>query len=314
MGPEKGLYDYLQILKSPEVYPDIQGAGFMLSPILNVISNIIAYMGIVAMFFVILRMGSDVLIMAGAGNFMGASDKEGKVRGAFLLNLSSFNSVGDATKVMGDIPLYLKNYGTKIILMLVFIGIMISGQMLPLAGTITATTGTILTRVANINPAPYLETLGLSEDTIGKNIQRANIAKLMSSYGEYTQNLTGVRQRLRNPEELSDEEYNNLAKAYYISYWTADLYATELEGTLHNARIKSRQDGGVAMTNDEKKLMNFDTNAHNVGIDRVLLEKGKEVAGDSDSSGLQKYAEEQRNNLKSAKTNNVLYQGNYKGK
>ena len=46
MGPEKGLYDYLQILKSPEVYPDIQGAGFMLSPILNVISNIIAYMGI----------------------------------------------------------------------------------------------------------------------------------------------------------------------------------------------------------------------------------------------------------------------------
>lgn len=280
-GPEKGLYDYLQILKSPEVYPDIAGAGFMLSPILHVISSIVAYLGIIAMFFVIIRIGVDVFLMAGAGNFItaGADVGNGKKFKSGLLKLSSFYGVKEGVPV-GDVREYLANYGVKIILMLVFIGIMISGQMLPLAGTITATTGTIITRVANINPAPYLESIGLTTDIINKSIGRASISKKMSEYGNYTSNLTAVRQRLKNPEELSEAEYKELVKAYYNSYWAAEIYAKQLEKDLQDAREKSQKDEGIAMSNEEKKLRSFDTNAHRVNVDRALLDKGVECGGD----------------------------------
>lgn len=303
-GPEKSLYDYMQILNSPEVYPDIQSAGYYLSPLLKIVSNAVAIIGIIAMVFIFLRMGVDVLIMAGFGSAI-ADKASGK-----LLKFSSFNNLNDT--VIGDVPQYFKKYGWKLLLMFIFVGIMVSGQMLPLAGTLTAVTGTAISRVAKIDPTPYLDALSITETTVTNTLEKATINSLMKDYSSYTSNLTAIRQRLRNPSDLTDSEYDQLAEAYYKSYLTAEIYSIELQGWLHNIMLRTSgnaKDGSVvgdptSMTDDEQNLRNFDMRAHTRDVDQVLLQRGKELANDST---LEQVRQSKLSALQSAKQSNTAY-------
>lgn len=275
MGAEKSLYDYLQILKSPEVFPDIAGAGFLFSPIISVASNLIAYAGIIAMVFVILRIGVDVMIVAGVGNILRGSGKGNRGKAAdFLTQLSSFRD-DDKEVPYNDPWKYITEHGYKIIVMLAFIGLMISGQLLPLAGTFTASAGAVISKVAKINPVPYIEALEIDVAGLDSKISRGSVSSLIKEYNKHTGNMTSALQRSQKRDELDNEEYAQVAAAYYNSYWAAEVYGCEMEKTYNELKAEAEESGEV-ISKDGERLRSFNFNSHRVNVDPMLLKHGKE--------------------------------------
>lgn len=264
----QGLNDYLQILKSPDIYPDIAGAGFFMSPLISVVSTIIAFAGILAMLLVLLRIGADVLIMSGAGTIFSGSKGAGK-------QIEKFASK-DIEDCIGNPWAYLKKEGYKIILMLAFVGLMISGYMLPLAGTVTASMGAVITKVADINPVPYIEALDISTLSLSKQVDKSSLTTLMKQYSKHAGNMTSARQQALKSEALSDTEYKNASVAYAKSYYSAEIYRYILAGHLHNIKVDARQEGGdKPLTSEQEQLRNFNYTAHLSDVDYILLNKGK---------------------------------------
>lgn len=273
MLAEQGLYDFLQILNSPEMYPDIAGAGFLMSPILSLASSIVAYLGIVALVFVLLRIGADVVLMAGLGNIIGSGGEKGfgKVKKGFF-SFSSFS--GGA--LPDDAASYIKDYSWKHLVMIAFIGLMISGQLFPLAGTLTATSGAVIAKVANINPVPYVEALDVSPESITKAFTKSNVKGLMEGHTKYTSYMTAAQQRLNSADEITTEEYDKVAAAYANAYHSAEKYADRIKEQLITIQNRvTAADSTENLTDAEKDLRGYDYNSHKKNIDHMLLENGE---------------------------------------
>lgn len=282
MGAEKSLYDYLQILKSPEVYPDIASAGYFLGPLIAIASKIIAFAGIFAMIAILIRIGIDVLLVAGVGNLI-KGDGTGN-RGAFMGALTQLSSFKDEKDIPYNDPWgYMTSHGYKIILMLAFVGLMVSGMLLPLAGTFTASAGAAISKVANINPVPYIEALEIDVSGLEGTISRSSVSSLISGYNKQTGYMTSALQRSQNRDDLSDEEYAQVAAAYYNAYWASEIYSYEMEKAYKDLKAQS-EEAGQALGKDGERLKNFNYNAHRVNVDTVLLKHGKEFSGGSGNS------------------------------
>jgi len=276
MGPVQGLNDYLQILRSPDIYPDIAGAGFIMSPIISVVSTIIAFLGMIALLFVLLRIGADVLIMSGAVSLM--TGKAGAGVSSRLVGLSSFKD-SDIAIYAGEPMKYVKDFAWKIVLMLAFIGLMISGHLLPLAGTVTAATGSIISKVSNINPVPYIEAIDLKADKITRSVERASLSTLMKEYNKHVSNMTAAKQQADKSESISETEHDQAAAAYYNSYHSARIYSYQLQTKLYELRNDDNKDR--KLSREEEELRNFNYNAHEANKDNVLLAIGKANANDA---------------------------------
>ena len=268
MGAEKGLNDYLQILKSPDVYPDISGAGFFMSPIIAIASNIVAIMGMLSLVILILRIGMDVVVVSGLGEMIGSAN------GGVNRGINMFASKKSHEHV-GDPRSYVKNVLPDMLLMFAFVGLMVSGQLLPLAGTVTATTGAVISRVAQINPVPYVENLSVNVDKLRTNANRASITQLIKNYNTQVSNMGSALVAYESNDNMSEEEYNDIARAYYVSYNLADMYAFHLEIARYNARVKS-QKNETSMTRDELRLLEMGLNAHKIQNNQ-LYKAGQEV-------------------------------------
>jgi len=276
MLAQQGLYDFLQILNSPEMYPDIAGAGFLMSPILSFASSIVAYLGIAALVFVLLRIGADVVLMAGLGSIISNTKDTGAIgraKGGFF----SFSSFKNGGELPPDAASYLSKYAVKHLIMIAFIGLMISGQLFPLAGTLTATSGAVIAKIANINPVPYVEALDISPDAIGAAFTKSSAKNLMEGHTRYTSYMTAALQRLSSTEEISNDEYKKIAISYWNAYWAAEQYSVEIKAQLEV--LKGKVDAGnTKLSDDEQTLREYDYNSHNKNVDNLLLQNGKDYS------------------------------------
>lgn len=267
MGPEKGLNDYLQILKSPDVYPDISGAGFFMSPIIAVASNIVALLGMLALVILILRVGVDIVMVSGLGGMI-----EGKSDG--LDRSIRMLATKNVEQYVGDPIEYAKNIVPNTLLMFAFVGLMVSGQLLPLAGTVTATTGAVISRVAKINPVPYVENLSINVESLRKGADRSSISQLIKQYNIQVANMSSALNAYEGKTDIKQEEYEDIARAYYVSHNLADMYAFKLEIERHNSRVRSQKDQ-TKLTRDEQRLLELGLNSHTIQNNQ-LYKSGRE--------------------------------------
>lgn len=290
-GNVKGLNDYLQILKSPDIYPDIAGAGFFMSPAIAFVSTLIAYAGMIAMLFILLRIGADVLLMSGLGNAISNPKASGAIN-----RFSSFENSGKVP--VGQPWEYIKGEGKNIILMLAFVGLMISGYMLPLAGTVTASIGAVVTKVSDINPVPYIEAVDLTNDGVVKSMTRSSLSVLMKDYSRHYGNMVAAK-HAADKDNITETDYKMASKAYYNSYYSADIYANKLKGELHNIRARAANDSDRKISREEEELRNFNYHAHKQDLDGILIAQGASNGGDSSLKGTSEAMESSLSNLDS---------------
>ncbi len=276
MGYEKSLQDYLTLLSSPEVYPDIASAQFMMTPFIHIISTVLAYIGVIAMMLILLRIGCDVLVMSGMSGILNGG--RGESVSGFIEKFSS----KDVTKCVGEPIEYIKKEGYKIIIMIAFIGLMISGQMLPLAGTVTASVGAVVSRVASIDPVPYIRNAELKSESLGtikQRAQRMNVHKLATSYSEQLSNMSAAY-NMANKEGISQEEYKTAANAYANSYQLSKFYAESLDKERKEIEKRINEEEGFKPTKDDLNIYNINTKQHNVNFDKRLFDKAENRIGD----------------------------------
>lgn len=269
MMTNKGLNDYIALLNSPDMVPDINGAAYIFGPLLSVVSNLVAYAGIIATAFLLLRIALDVVIMAGGGSLI-PKNAAGKME-----NLHSFGKdMSDAP--VGDPLEYVKKFGWKIIVMFAFTGTMISGLLLPLAGTATATVGAVVAKAAHLNPAPYIESINLDKDTIERALGKSSLTGTMKQYNIYVANMATAKQQAEKGENLTKDEYDNIARAYNNNYEAAEMYSRQLKKMLRDARARGSGKEGTPLTKEEEVLMNFNMNAHKQQLDALLRKRGND--------------------------------------
>jgi len=262
MGPDKALNDYLQLLKSPTIYPDIAQASQYLTPFIAIVSDIIAVVGIIAMIVLLLRIAIDVLYMTGLMGIV--SERVGTDR---LLAISSF--AGSKNIPVGDPIQYVKNFGLKLILMFAFVGLMVSGQFLPLAGTATASIGAVIQKVANVNPVPYIQAFSINTSALQNLSSSSTVNNMINLYNQYYAAMQSAEQQVQNGK-LSQADYDKAAVAYFNAYYATAVVAEQMQINVTN--IQNRQLQGKSVSADEKKLMNFDYSSFNVNPDYQILD------------------------------------------
>ena len=291
MGPQKGLNDYLSILNSPEAYPNIAGAGFFLSPVISIASTIIAYAGIIATILVFLRVAADVLIISGLNSALGG------VRGGSTVGgwLSRFATKGVEETCEGEPLTYLKHHAYKILIMIMFIGLMVSGQMLPLAGTLTASAGAAIARIANINPVPYIEAVQIDFSGITDRLGRSSIDNLIDNYNKHIQNMASSKKAFQG--NLTEEELDSIALAYTNSYIAAKITGLQMDIINHNSLLDTMKVNGRRLTSEEERLRSFNTKSHEYEVDYRLINRAVKVS----TTNLDNYLEDLRNAEKELK-------------
>lgn len=272
MTAQQNLFNFIQLMNSPSMLPDIAGVGFLAGGAISAVATVVAWLGIVSLLFVALKIGVDVVLMSGLDGFL---DKQ-KESGARIIKVSSFYA-GGKLQTVSDSPIsYIKDHAWKILLQLAFIGLMISGQLFPLAGTITATSGAVLAKVANINPVPYIEAFTISELSIVNAISKSNYPALIKTYQKYNSYMSAATDSLKDTSNMTTDEYNKIAAAYFNSYYAAELYRLEIQSEVDKINEIVRSDERQ-LTKEEIELKNFDASLHKKSVDRQLLSKAEKA-------------------------------------
>lgn len=277
MGSERSLQEFLSLLSSPDVYPDIASAHFVMSPVLSLVSSILAYIGIVAMIFILLRIGADLLIMTGMHSIFDGN--KGKRGVDFVSRFASTSGKESNAKWVGDPVEYVKTEGWKIIIMIAFVGLMVSGQLLPLAGVVTSSIGTAITRVASVDPAPYIKNVQFDTSTFQRIAKSNDINKLQSAYNSEMANMSSAYQAAHK-NGIPETVRTDAMKAYATSYDLAEGYAQAIRAKQAEIeKFNNDPDRQHDLTDKDRRTLHLNTNLHNANFDSIFYEECRGAGG-----------------------------------
>ena len=201
-GAEDSLRDYTRLLEDPAIFPNIADAGWLATPFMSVIAWLLAVAGIIAVGFLVLRIAVDVLKLTGVFELLrtersGGGGGEGQQGPrTYETVISKIEGLGSGGNLSKDttVTSYLTQQIPRILGMLILVGLLISGQIMPLAANLTAFIGGHVANLTGVDIETYsdraqdylVEEIDFSGGYTAQSRELDNIEELLSGLHSVT--------------------------------------------------------------------------------------------------------------------------------